>query len=59
MNKYIEAGWAIGAGKPVFILLSDGEPELMYMLAEDTTVDPLCINLAEVLLNVRECYTSE
>jgi len=32
-SAHLEAGWAIGAGKPTAILLSDGEPELMYKLA--------------------------
>lgn len=30
---HLEAGYAIGAGKPVAVLLSDGEPELMYKMA--------------------------
>jgi hypothetical protein len=32
-SAYLEAGWAIGAGKPTAIYLSDGEPELMYSMA--------------------------
>ena len=30
----LEAGWAIGNGKPTAILLDTGEPELMYKMAE-------------------------
>ena len=33
-SAHIEAGYALGAHKPVFILLSMGEPELMYKMAE-------------------------
>ncbi len=32
-SAHLELGWAIGASKPAHILLSDGEPELMYGLA--------------------------
>lgn len=32
-SAHLEAGWAIGQGKPTIILLSDGEPELMYRMA--------------------------
>ena len=44
-SAHLEAGWAIGQGKPVCILLDDeSEPELMYKLA-----DRLAIDLQEVL----------
>lgn len=32
-SAHLEAGYAAGQGKPVYILLSDAEPELMYKLA--------------------------
>jgi len=32
-SAHIEAGYFVGANKPLFILLSDGEPELMYNMA--------------------------
>ena len=32
-SAHLEAGWAIGAGKPTAIYLVDGEPELMYGMA--------------------------
>lgn len=32
-SAHIEAGYFVGAGKPLFILLSDAEPELMYRMA--------------------------
>ena len=30
----LELGWAIGAGKPAIVLLADGEPELMLLMAQ-------------------------
>jgi hypothetical protein len=35
----LEAGWAIGSGRPTAILLADGEPELMFKLADLVTSD--------------------
>jgi hypothetical protein len=32
-SAHLEAGYFVGAGKPLYILLSDGEPELMYAMA--------------------------
>ena len=44
-SAHLEAGWAIGQGKPTCILLeTQDEPELMYKLA-----DRLALTLAEVL----------
>lgn len=44
-SAHLEAGWFVGrAGKRLIILLSDGEPELMYKMA-----DSVCIDLDEVL----------
>lgn len=43
-SAHLEAGWAIGAGKPTAVLLADGEPELMYLLA-----GYLALTVAEVL----------
>lgn len=31
-SAHLEAGWAVGAGKPTAVLLSGGEPELMYSM---------------------------
>ena len=36
-SAHLEAGHAIGSGKRLIILLSDGEPELMYKMAEVVT----------------------
>lgn len=43
-SAHLEAGWALGAGKPTAILLSGGEPELMYKMA-----GALCLDLDEVV----------
>lgn len=47
-SAHLEAGYFAGAGKPVYVLLADGEPELMYRL-----VNPgqgrLCLDRAELL----------
>jgi nucleoside 2-deoxyribosyltransferase len=42
-SAHLEAGYAVGAGKPTAILLADGEPELMYKMAR------VCTNIEEVL----------
>jgi hypothetical protein len=33
-SAHLEAGWFTGMGKPLIILLSDAEPELMYKMAD-------------------------
>jgi hypothetical protein len=38
-SAHLEAGYFVGAGKPLYILLSDGEPELMYAMATATCLD--------------------
>lgn len=43
-SAHLEAGWAIGAGKPTLICLAEGEPELMYRMA-----NLLCIGPDEVV----------
>ncbi len=42
-SAHLEAGYFVGAGKPLAILLADGEPELMYSMAEriETTLSSL------------------
>ena len=44
-SAQLECGWFIGQGKPAIILLSDGEPELMYGM----TFNNLCTSLDEVV----------
>jgi hypothetical protein len=43
-SAHLELGWMAGAGKRAIILLSDGEPELMNLLATD-----ICLSLDEVV----------
>lgn len=43
-SAHLELGYCIGSGKLSIILLSDGEPELMYGLA-----DHLCVSIDEAL----------
>ena len=40
----LELGWAVGAGKPTIVLLADGEPELMLLMAQY-----FCLTIEEVL----------
>jgi hypothetical protein len=42
-SAHLEAGWFCGAGKRCIVLLAEGEPELMNLLATD-----ICISLDEV-----------
>lgn len=49
-SAHLEAGWAIGQGKPTLILLdTESEPELMYNMAAKcvTSLDELVSALAE------------
>lgn len=43
-SAHIEAGYFVGAFKPLYILLSDGEPELMYNMAS-----LVCLDLSEAI----------
>lgn len=43
-SAHLEAGYFVGAGKPLFVLLAEGEPELMYLMATR-----LCVNLFELI----------
>ena len=53
-SAHLELGWAAGAGKPTAILLSDGEPELMYKM-----VDDICVSIDEVIEAMSEAgYTA-
>ena len=44
----LELGWAKGAGKRTIVMLADGEPELMLLMA-----DHFCLTLDEVLEALR------
>jgi hypothetical protein len=43
-SAHLEAGWALGAGKHVIVLLSQCEPELMYRMTPH-----LCCSMDELL----------
>lgn len=43
-SAHLEAGYFIGADKILIVLLSDGEPELMYKMATD-----ICISEKELI----------
>ena len=47
-SAHLEAGWAIGHGKPTIVFLADGEPELMYKLTPH-----ICITIHEVVATLR------
>ena len=44
-SAHLDAGWFVGIGKPLIILLSDGEPELTYKMA-----NARCNIIGDVLL---------
>ncbi len=46
-SAHLELGFAVGQGKPTVILLSDGEPELMYKMVRSlvTSVEEVIIAL--------------
>ncbi|BBB91040.1 MAG TPA: hypothetical protein PKA28_10735 [Methylomusa anaerophila] len=57
-SAHLEAGWAIGAGKPTIIFLQDNiEPELMYLMAMFICTDTqdLLSKLAELKNDIRRC----
>jgi nucleoside 2-deoxyribosyltransferase len=48
-SAHIEAGYFVGAGKPLIILLAPGEPELMYKMAT-----AICLTVDEVIRTLKE-----
>jgi hypothetical protein len=52
-SAHLELGWCAGAGKRTIICLSDGEPELMNLLADD-----ICLDLQEVVDVLRSGVTA-
>ena len=46
-SAHLEAGYFIGAKKSFYILLADGEPELMYSMATK-----LCLNIGELITSL-------
>ena len=53
-SSHLEAGYMVGKGKPLCILLDGGEPELTYSLASRlcTSVDELIVRLRSVELTL-------
>lgn len=49
-SAHLEAGFAAGAGKPVMVLLSQCEPELMYRMCYR-----LCCSVEELITNLADC----
>lgn len=47
-SAHLEAGYFVGAGKPLYILVSEAEPELMYKMAT-----AICLTVDELLRVVR------
>jgi nucleoside 2-deoxyribosyltransferase len=52
-SAHLEAGYFVGAGKPLFVLLSEGEPELMYLMAT-----ALCLDLDELKERLSGCHAT-
>ncbi len=50
-SAHLEAGYFVGAGKPLVILTSDGEPELMYNMANS-----VCWNFSEALYALNKIF---
>lgn len=50
-SAHLEAGYFVGSGKSLYILLSDGEPELMYNMA-----DHVCIDEEELIKAIKNDY---
>ena len=48
-SAHLEAGWAVGAGKFTVVLLDEGEPDLMWKMA-----DELCTTIGEAVASCRE-----
>ena len=53
-SSHLEAGYMVGQGKPLFILLDGGEPELTYSLAAK-----LCISIDELISELKEAEAKE
>ena len=49
-SAHLEAGYFVGANKPLVILIDESEPELMYKLADKIciTIDETCKYLGEI-----------
>lgn len=50
-SAHLEAGYFVGAKKPLIILLTDSEPELMYKMATE-----VCLNLDEAVAALKKLF---
>lgn len=50
-SAHLEAGFAVGAGKPTLVILENGEPELMYRMFGTENV---CTSLFQALAHLEE-----
>ena len=48
-SSHLEAGWFAGQGKPVVVLLADGNPELAYLLT-----DKVAVSIADVFVHLEQ-----
>jgi hypothetical protein len=55
-SMHLELGYAAGLGKQTIILLSDGEPELMYKIADHIVID--IRELSETLYKISQSLKS-
>ena len=53
-SAHLELGYAIGQKKHTFILLSNGEPELMYRAASK-----ICVTLEELISDISRIHRAE
>lgn len=52
-SAHLEAGYFVGAGKPLIILAANGEPELMYKMANS-----ICLSIEEVIQELAQIETA-
>jgi len=52
-SAHLELGWCAGAGKRTVVMLSDGEPELMNLLADD-----LVTSIGEMIGLLKSCNST-
>lgn len=57
-SAHLEAGWAVGAGKPVIVLLAEGqEPELMLKLVQEVPGGGFAFGLEELVESLERVET--
>lgn len=57
-SAHLEAGWAVGAGKPVLVLLAEGqEPELMLKLVQEVPGGGFAFGLEELVESLERVET--